>query len=130
MSGRTPSGSIDNGASIAINYEKPLDNGMEFIADVQYNRRGSSVSMPAHSYIDVPSYYTLNLATGIRSGNWEFLIHAENLTDEQYYTDLENWVNLGSGGALDPVNPMSDPFYIIGTHGHPRMISASLSYRF
>lgn len=130
MSGRTPSGSIDNGASIAINYEKPLDNGMEFIADVQYNRRGSSVSMPAHSYIDVPSYYTLNLATGLRSGNWEFLIHAENLTDEQYYTDLENWVNLGSGGALDPVNPMSDPFYIIGTHGHPRMISASLSYRF
>ena len=35
MSGRTPSGSIDNGVALAANYEKPLDNGMEFIADIQ-----------------------------------------------------------------------------------------------
>tara|TARA_S200000501_G_scaffold91479_1_gene84813 strand:+ start:2828 stop:4978 length:2151 start_codon:yes stop_codon:yes gene_type:complete len=130
MSGRTPSGSIDNGVALAANYEKPLDNGMEFIADIQYNRRGTSASMPAHDSIKNPSYYTLNLTTGIRSGNWEFMIHGENLTDEQYYTDLENWVNLGAGGALDPVNNMTDPFYIIGTHGHPRMISGSISYRF
>ena len=130
MSGRTPSGSIDNGVALAANYEKPLSNGMEFIADFQYNRRGTSASMPAHDSIKNPSYYTLNLSTGIRSGNWEFMIHGENLTDEQYYTDLENWVNLGAGGALDPVNNMTDPFYIIGTHGHPRMISGSISYRF
>ena len=130
MSGRTPSGSIDNGVALAANYEKPLDNGMDFIADIQYNRRGSSASMPAHSSINNPSYYTLNLTTGIRSGNWEFMIHGENLTDEQYYTDLENWVNLGAGGALDGVNNMTDPFYIIGTHGHPRMLSASLTYNF
>ena len=31
MSGRTPSGSIDNGASLEINYEKPLNNGLEFM---------------------------------------------------------------------------------------------------
>ena len=130
MSGRTPSGSIDNGVALAANYEKPLSNGMEFIADIQYNRRGTSASMPAHNSIKNPKYYTLNLTTGIRTGNWEFMIHGENLTDEQYYTDLENWVNLGAGGALDPVNNMTDPFYIIGTHGHPRMISGSISYRF
>ena len=130
MSGRTPSGSIDNGMALAANYEKPLNNGMEFIADFQYNRRGTSASMPAHNSIKNPKYYTLNLTTGIRSGNWEFMIHGENLTDEQYYTDLENWVNLGAGGALDPVNNMTDPVYIIGTHGHPRMISGSISYRF
>ena len=58
------------------------------------------------------------------------MIHGENLTDEKYYTDLENWVNLGAGGALDAVNNMTDPFYIIGTHGHPRMLSASLTYNF
>ena len=45
-------------------------------------------------------------------------------------TDLENWVNLGAGGALDGVNNMTDPFYIIGTHGHPRMLSASVTYNF
>ena len=103
---------------------------MEFVADFQYNRRGPSMSMPPQNAIDNPSYYTLNLTTGIRSGNWEFMIHGENLTDEQYYTDLENWVNLGAGGALDGVNNMTDPFYIIGTHGHPRMLSASLTYNF
>ena len=130
MSGRTPSGSIDNGVALAANYEKPLGNGMDFIADIQQNRRVSSASMPAHSAINNPSYYTLNLTTGVRSGNWEFMIHGENLTDEQYYTDLENWVNLGAGGALDGVNNMTDPFYIIGTHGHPRMLSASLTYNF
>ncbi len=127
VSGQTPSGSIDNGIALAVNYAKPLDNGMEFIADFQYNRRGSSTSMPPHNAIDNPSYYTLNLTTGIRWGNWELMIHGENLTDEQYYTDLENWVNLGRGGALDD---MSDPFYIIGTHGHPRMLSASVTYNF
>lgn len=130
VSGQTPSGSIDNGVALAANYARPLDNGMEFVADFQYNRRGPSMSMPPQNAIDNPSYYTLNLTTGIRSGNWEFMIHGENLTDENYYTDLENWVNLGAGGALDGVNNMTDPFYIIGTHGHPRMLSASLTYNF
>jgi outer membrane receptor protein involved in Fe transport len=83
--------------------------------------------MPPHNAIDNPSYYTINLATGIRLGNWEFMLHVENLTDEHYYTDLENWVNLGRGGALDD---MTDPFYIIGTHGQPRMFSASVNYNF
>ena len=130
VGGTTPSGSIDNGIALAANYAKPLDNGMEFVADFQYNRRGPSTSMPPHGAIDNPSYDTINLTTGIRLGNWEFMIHGENLTDEQYYTDLENWVNLGGGGALDGVNNMTDPFYIIGTHGHPRMLSASVTYNF
>ena len=130
VGGTTPSGSIDNGIALAANYAKPLDNGMEFVADFQFNRRGSSTSMPPHNAIDNPSYDTINLTTGIRLGNWEFMIHGENLTDEQYYTDLENWVNLGAGGALDGVNNMTDPFYIIGTHGHPRMLSASVTYNF
>tara|TARA_B100001146_G_scaffold220222_1_gene228579 strand:+ start:389 stop:2539 length:2151 start_codon:yes stop_codon:yes gene_type:complete len=130
VGGTTPSGSIDNGIALAANYAKPLDNGMEFVADFQYNRRGPSTSMPPHGAIDNPSYDTINLTTGIRLGNWEFMIHGENLTDEQYYTDLENWVNLGAGGALDGVNNMTDPFYIIGTHGHPRMLSASVTYNF
>jgi len=130
VGGTTPSGSIDNGIALAANYAKPLDNGMEFVADFQYNRRGPSTSMPPHGAIDNPSYDTINLTTGIRFGNWEFMIHGENLTDEQYYTDLENWVNLGGGGALDGVNNMTDPFYIIGTHGHPRMLSASVTYNF
>tara|TARA_Y100000294_G_C8552887_1_gene336088 strand:+ start:14 stop:1885 length:1872 start_codon:yes stop_codon:yes gene_type:complete len=127
VSGQTPSGSIDDGIALAANYTRPLDNGIEFVADLQYNRRGSSTSMPPHNAIDNPSYYTINLATGIRLGNWEFMLHVENLTDEHYYTDLENWVNLGRGGALDD---MTDPFYIIGTHGQPRMFSASVNYNF
>ena len=94
MSGRTPSGSIDNGVALAANYEKPLDNGMEFIADIQYNRRGTSASMPAHSSIKNPKYYTLNLTTGIRTGNWEFMIHGENLTDEQYSSIREEFASI------------------------------------
>ena len=41
------------------------------------------------------------------------MIHKENLTDENYYTDLENWVNLGAGGALDGVINMTDPFILL-----------------
>ncbi|MEE3165577.1 MAG: TonB-dependent receptor plug domain-containing protein, partial [Pseudomonadota bacterium] len=65
VGGTTPSGSIDNGIALAANYAKPLDNGMEFVADFQFNRRGSSTSMPPHNAIDNPSYDTINLTTGI-----------------------------------------------------------------
>ena len=44
--------------------------------------------------------------------------------NEEYYTDLENFPNFVQGIVDDA------PGIIIGTHGHPRIFSASLSYNF
>ena len=85
-------------------------------------------TMPPASPMDNTDYHTLNVATGVRKGGWELMLHAENLTDEKYYHDIENdWPNLGPNGIFDN---MSEPLIIMGTPGLPRLISVSASYQF
>lgn len=128
VSGTTPSGSVDDGMALAANYVRPMANGMEFIFDLQFNYRGTGRSMAGEKAMDMPDYHTLNLATGIKKDGWELMLHAENLTDEKYYHDVENdWPNLGPRGIFDD---LSEPLIIMGTPGLPRLISVSASYRF
>ncbi len=128
MSGTTPAGAIDDGMALAANYVKPMANGMEFVFDMQFNYRGKMRTMPPASPMDNEDYHTLNVAAGIKKDNWELMLHAENLTDEKYYHDIENdWPNLGPSGIFDDA---SEPLIIMGTPGLPRLISVSASYRF
>ncbi len=128
VSGTTPSGAVDDGMALAANYVRPMANGMEFIFDLQFNYRGNGRSMQGERAMDMPDYHTINLATGIKKDGWQLMLHAENLTDEKYYHDIENdWPNLGPNGIFDD---LSEPLIIMGTPGLPRLISVSASYRF
>ena len=85
-------------------------------------------TMPPGSPLDNTDYHTINVAAGIKKNNWEIIVHAENLTDEKYYHDVENnFPNLGPNGIFDDA---SDPLMILGTAGLPRLISVSASYQF
>jgi outer membrane receptor protein involved in Fe transport len=54
------------------------------------------------------------------------MLNLDNAFDERYYTDVEPFPNFSFGGLTG-----SEPGeIIIGTHGHPRLFTASATYRF
>jgi outer membrane receptor protein involved in Fe transport len=54
------------------------------------------------------------------------MFNVDNLFDEEYYTDVEPFPNLTYEGLIG-VGPSE---IMIGTHGHPRLFTASATYRF
>ena len=129
VSGMTPASTIDNGLMLNAIYNKPLRNGMEFIADLMYTRRGEGVGYPTQDAATNPSYGTVNLSAGVRGESWQLMVHGENIFDEEYYTDVDNFANIWAYEG----NIFSDgsyPTLTMGTWGQPRMISVSLSYDF
>ncbi len=124
LSGLVPSNVIDNGYTLAASYYLPAPSGADVFIDLQWNHNGQGMSMPPWDAIKNPSSNVVNLQIGLVQGPWEFMLNMDNLTDEEYYTDLENFPNFVQG-IVDDV-----PGIIIGTHGHPRIFSASLSYNF
>lgn len=59
---------------------------------------------------------------GLQGERWEVLVQVENFTDEEYYTDVQRFPNLHALDGGENIN--------IGTMGQPRLVSATLSYRF
>ena len=82
--------------------------------------------MPPFDPITNEAYSVLNLQAGFQKGPWEFMFTVDNVTDEDYYTDLENFPNFG----LDGLSGEGPATIVIGTFGHPRIVSASLTYSF
>jgi outer membrane receptor protein involved in Fe transport len=130
LSGKTPSNVIDNSFLLAANYARPLPmfNGVDMTLDVQWSRQGQGQSMPPKDPITNPGYDVVNLQLGITRGAWDFLLSVDNLFDEDYYTDLENFANFGADSPdFDGDGPAT---IVIGTFGQPRIASASLTYNF
>ena len=57
--------------------------------------------------------------------NWTFDLNVENLFDEDYYIDSQDFANFGG-----PAHPGSPAFVIIGTLEQPRRIILSARYDF
>ena len=126
LSGLTPANVIENSFSINYSYDKLLANDMNLIADIQLSHQGEGKSMPPWDSINNPDYTVINIQAGIIRGPWEFMLNLDNATDEEYYTDLENFPNFGFGSP----DIETHPTIVIGTYGHPRILSASLTYNF
>ena len=126
LSGQTPSNVIDESFSITADYYRPLANGWNLLASMQFSHQGEGESMPPWDPITNDDYSVLNLQVGIQNGPWELMVNVDNVTDEEYYTDLENFPNFG----LDGLAGFGPATIVIGTHGHPRIVSASVSYSF
>ena len=126
LSGQTPSNVIDDSFSITADYNRPLANGWNLLASMQFSHQGEGESMPPWDPITNDDYSVLNLQIGIQNGPWELMVNVDNVTDEEYYTDLENFPNFG----LDGLAGFGPATIVIGTHGHPRIVSASVSYSF
>ena len=72
-----------------------------------------------------PDFTVVDLGAGVEWNNWEIGIHVENLFDEDYYIDVQEFPNF-AGSAL----PSGQGAIIIGTLEQPRRVVGSVSYSF
>jgi iron complex outermembrane receptor protein len=124
MSGKTPPVVPDNSAALTASYLRPLSNGMNFMFDFQVSHNGSFEGLQAFNPVTNPSYTLAGLQMGWSMNSWEFMLNLENITDEDYYVDVQYLSNLHA------IDDNGSGNIIIGTLGQPRLFSASLTYYF
>ena len=128
IGGDTPPVTPDFSWNLAADYSVPLANGMDFIASGQVSHNGKytglRLSDPAGVSVVNPSFTLVGVQVGVASENWELMLNVENLTDEDYYTDVQTFPDFFflEGDA--------DGIIVIGTLGQPRLVTASFSYSF
>jgi len=73
------------------------------------------------------SFEVVDLQVGIQSDKWELMLNIDNVGDEEYYTDFEPFDNFSFAGLTGNGEPAR---IAIGTLGHPRLVTASVTYSF
>ena len=125
ISNTEPSQVVPNSASFTASFRYPMTNGFDLMADLQLSHNGEMEGGKPWDTTRHPSYTVIDAQIGITNGPWELMLNVENLTDEEYYTDLEPFDNFSYLGLIGEEGRI-----VIGTHGHPRIFSASVSYSF
>ena len=133
LSGRTPPNTVDWSATAALDYDQQVNGDMRLFARLQLRYKGEASTNA--QFFDVPGddfpiwenpdFTVVDLGAGVEWNNWEFGIHVENLFDEDYYIDVQEFPNF-AGSAL----PGTPDAIIIGTLEQPRRVVGSVQYNF
>ena len=121
MTGGTPPVTPDFSWGASLDYRRPINNRVEFMAAMQISHNGEYQGLQAWNPVTNPSFTLVNGQLGFLWENMELMLHVENLTDESYYNDVQHFPNFHN---FDPEN------IVIGTLGQPRLTTVSLSYFF
>ena len=124
ISGTTVPNTNDLSWVLAAAYDAPLSpsNRLRLVGGLQISHNGAFEGLQAWNTVRNPDYTVMNAQLGLQGERWEALLQVENLTDKDYFTDVNRLPNLHAldGGA--EVN--------IGTLGQPRIVSVTLNYMF
>lgn len=131
LSGRTPPQSPEWSGIAALSYNQDLDRDRQIFGRLQVQYKGEvttnsqflDVAGDDFGIWDNPSYTVVDLNLGMMWSNWELNLLVENLFDEDYYVDAQEFPNFAA--AFIPQSTI-----IIGTVERKRRISAMLTYRF
>lgn len=133
LSGRTPPNTVDWSATAALDYDQQLNSDMRLFGRLQLRYKGEASTNA--QFFDTPGddfpiwknpdFTVVDLGAGVEWNNWEFGIHVENLFDEDYYIDAQEFPNY-AGSAL----PGAPAAIIIGTLEQPRRVVGSVQYHF
>ena len=101
---------------------------MNFIASGQISHNGKYTGLrlsdpPGVSVVN-PSFTLVGVQAGVAGENWQLTLNVENLTDEDYYTDVQTFPDFFF------LDGDADEIIVIGTLGQPRLVTASFSYSF
>ena len=108
---------------LGADYERPIgENGLTFIASVQINHSGEYEGLQVWDTVTRPDYTLVNAQVGVVADQWELMVSAKNLFNEDHYVDFQRFPNLY---LLDGGENI-----LIGTRGQPRLITGSITYRF
>ena len=133
ISGMTPPNTVDWSATAALDYDQQLNNDTRLFGRLQLRYKGDATTdaqfkdAPGDDFPfwENPSFVIVDLGAGVEWNNWEFGIHIENLFDEEYYIDVQEFPNF-AGAAL----PTAPELIIIGTLEQPRRVVGSVQYHF
>ncbi|MCH8257130.1 MAG: TonB-dependent receptor, partial [Proteobacteria bacterium] len=127
----------DWSATAALDYDHQLNNDTRLFGRLQLRYKGDASTnaqffdAPGDDFPfwENPGFTVVDLGAGIAWHNWEFGIHVENLFDEEYYIDVQEFPNF-AGSVL--INAQGEPFgsIIIGTLEQPRRFVVSAQYQF
>ena len=127
LGGQTPPQIIEHSTTVTANFQMPAFGDFDWIANLQLSHNGTMEGgKPSGGTVENPEFTVVDIQVGLTSNNWEFMLNLDNAFDERYYTDVEPFPNFGFGGLVG-TEPAE---IIIGTHGHPRLFTASATYRF
>ena len=127
LGGQTPPQIIEHSTTVTANFQMPAFGDFDWIANLQLSHNGTMEGgKPSGGTVENPEFTVVDIQVGLTSNNWEIMLNLDNAFDERYYTDLEPFPNFGFGGLIG-TEPAE---IIIGTHGHPRLFTASATYRF
>jgi iron complex outermembrane recepter protein len=133
LSGETPPNTAEFSATAAVDYIRNLDNGMRFSARAQVRYKGDAASNAQFFHVpgdDFPlwenqSFTVVDLGASLAWDAWELRLHVENIFDEEYYIDAQEFPNF-AGTAVEPLYSS----IIIGSLEQPRRAVASIRYAF
>ena len=132
LSGVQPPNVARWSGSAALEYEGDIGANEFFVrGQGRYKGKSSTNSQffdaPGDEYpvFDNPSYFVVDLAAGVDFGRFSLGARVENLFDERYFNDLQEFPNFAGG-----LNPGEPGQIIIGTLGQTRRFIASASYEF
>ena len=133
LSGQTPPNTADWSTTAALDYNGELNADTRLFGRLQLRYKGEAATnaqffdAPGDDFPfwDNPDFTVVDLGVGVEWQNWEFGIHVENLFDEDYYIDVQEFPNF-AGSALAG----SPGAIIIGTLEQPRRVVGSVQYRF
>ena len=126
LSGNSPPVTPDFSWGATLDYRRPINNRVQFMAALQISHNGEYEGLQAWNPVTNPSFTLVNGQLGFLWENMDLMLHVENLTDEGYYNDVQHFIN-----GHDLVGELGGPSAIvIGTLGQPRLTTLSLSYYF
>ncbi len=145
ISGRTPLNAADWSASYALDWNHEFDADLRGFGRFQVRQKGPAATnaqflntfgagVAAGSRVDdFPSWdndrFTVaDLNVGVQWKNFEVGLVFENVFDEEYYIDVQEFANF-AGGLVKPPTPAQDAI-IIGTLEQPRRLRGYVQYRF
>ncbi|MEL7444737.1 MAG: TonB-dependent receptor plug domain-containing protein [Pseudomonadota bacterium] len=119
-------------ASGAIEYEGDIGSNEFFIrAQGRYKGPASTnaqfFDVPGDDFpiFENPGFFVADLSAGVEIGSFDIGFRVENLFDEAYFNDVQEFPNFA--GALNPGEPGQ---IVIGTLGQARRVIASVAFEF
>ncbi len=133
LSGRRPPNTVKWSATAALDYDQQLNDDMRLFGRLQLRYKGEASTnaqlwdSPGDDFPfwTNPDFTVVDLGAGVEWNNWEFGIHVENLFDEDYYIDVQEFPNF-AGSKLQG----APGYIIIGTLEQPRRVVGSVQYHF
>jgi iron complex outermembrane receptor protein len=119
-------GSQKHAGAAAVNYERPLSNGMDFTANYAAIYTGDILSKIGKRGFGekIPDYWISKASVGVSKDNWQASLFADNLFDKYAVISVSN-----DTSDIGSISGVTKRYYAYGVL-RPRVIGLDLRYKY